>query len=112
MAFCGVRTAHSMTGRTLYLNEIVARAAAIEVGGDRSPRGYAPLPEAPFRPDMTGAIARCMVTDRPWRPEYAVAVPRIRIPRLEFPDEDGSGFGFGWGSSVVFRGGSVHRPLP
>jgi hypothetical protein len=66
------------------------------------------LPEARFRPDMTGAIARCYLTDRPWRADYAGAEPEIRIPRLQFGDGD-EGLG---GDAVVFRQTGVDRPLP
>lgn len=110
---CGVRTAHSMTGRTLFLNEHVARAALVTLAGDPILRGLRNLPEARFRPDMTGATARCLLTDRPWRAAYSTATPEIRIPRLQFPEGDGNGFGaLGWGESVAFRPAPVLRPLP
>lgn len=111
-AVCGTRTAHSMTGRTLFLNRQVAGAAALEIAGDRIATGLDRLPEAPFRPDMTGATAACFLTDRPWRQAYAEAAPQIRIPRLQFPEGDGDGFGGGWGEAVTFRQAPVHRPLP
>jgi hypothetical protein len=59
---------------------------------------------------MTGAAARCFVTDHPWRRAYAGAVPEIRIPRLQF--DEGDDEGFGGGDTVVFRQTPVHRPLP
>ena len=59
---------------------------------------------------MTGASARCFLTERPWRPAYAAADPEIRIPRLQLYEDEGQGFG--GGGTVVFRQAPVHRPLP
>lgn len=108
VAFCGVRTAHSMTGRTLYLNDFVADVAVMQLASDRIVQGLEGLPEAPYQPDMTGAVAGCHQTDRPWRPGYAGETPTIRIARLQF-DHDGDG---GFGDTVVFRQTPVDRPLP
>lgn len=110
-AFCGTRTAQS-TGRTTIYHHMVAGAAMLRVAGDPIASGLQRLPEARWRPDMTGATARCFVTDRPWRPEYAGATPEIRVPRQQFLEGD-NGFGIGGGGeSVTFRQTPVHRPLP
>jgi hypothetical protein len=112
VAYCGARTEHSMTGRTLLYDRQVAGTAALEIAGDRIASGLGALPEARYRPDMTGATARCFLTDRPWLPAYASAEPRIRIPRLQFAEGDEGAFGIGWGDAVTFRQAPVHRPLP
>lgn len=109
VAFCGIRTAHSTTTRTLRYEDFVPRAAKLLLAGDTIANGLRMLPEARYRDDMTGATARCLVTDRPWRAAHAGATPEIRIPRLQF--NEGNGFGFG-GGKTVFRGAPVHRPLP
>ena len=110
VGFCGAWTAHSNSTRTLLLNDYVAGAAVLRLAGDRIQRGLGILPEARHRPDMTGAAARCYLTERPWRPDYAGAEPQIRIARLQF--YEGEGRGPGGGDTVVFREGPVHRPLP
>jgi hypothetical protein len=112
VGFCGARTKHSMTARTALYDRQVAGAAALEIAGDRIARGLGALAEARYRDDMTGATARCFLTDRPWRPEYAAAAPEIRIPRLQFAEGDDSLFGIGWGDAVTFRQTPVNRPLP
>ncbi len=106
VAFCGVRTAQGPTGRTLLLNDLVPGAAVLYLAGDRIHQGFDGLPEAPFRDDMTGATARCFLTDRAWRPDYADAEPKLRIARMQFDnDEEG-------GDIVIFREEPVFRPLP
>ena len=110
VAFCGTRTALSTTARTLLYNDFVAGAAVLRLAGDTVQHGLRMLPEARYRLDMTGATARCYLTDRPWRAAYAVADPEIRIARLRF--NEGEGRGFGGGDTVVFRQTPVHRPLP
>ena len=110
VGFCGVRTAHSTTTRTLIYNDFVARSANLVLAGDTIASGLRMLPETRYREDMTGATARCLVTDRPWLPAYAEAEPEIRVPRLQF--NEGDGFGIGGGDRVVFRAAPVHRPLP
>jgi hypothetical protein len=110
VAFCGTWTAHSNSTRTLLLNDYVANVALLRLAGDRIHQGLGMLPEARYRPDMSGATARCYLTDQPWRAAYADADPEIRIPRLQF--HEGDGHGFGGGDTVVFRQAPVHRPLP
>ncbi len=110
VAFCGARTVHSTTTRTLFLNDYVANVAVMRLAGDRIHQGLGMLPEARYRPDMTGATARCYLTERPWRAAYADAAPEIRIARLQF--SEGEGRGSGGGDTVVFRQMPVHRPLP
>jgi hypothetical protein len=110
VAFCGLRAVHSRTARTMLHNDYVAGAALLRLGGDRIQHGLGMLPEARYRPDMTGATARCFLTDRPWRAAYAEAAPEIRIARLQV--DDGDGRGTGGGDVVVFRQAAVHRPLP
>ena len=114
IGYCGVRTEHSMTARTLFLNEFVADAAMLRLADDHIASGMRSLGEARYRDDMTGATARCFLTDRPWRTIYAADEPEIRIPRLSFNEGDGGGFGFpgGFGGGVSFRQVPVHRPLP
>ncbi len=110
VAFCGVRTEVSTTARTLYLNDYVAGVAVLRLDGDRIHQGLRMLPDARYRPDMTGATARCYLTDRPWRAGYAAARPEIRIARMQF--DEGGDKGFGAGDAVVFRQSPVSRPLP
>jgi hypothetical protein len=110
VAFCGVWTAHANSTRTLLYNGQVPGVAVLRLAGDRIHQGLGILPEARYRPDMTGATARCYLTDHPWRAAYAAAVPEIRIPRLQF--DEGNDEGFGLGDTVVFRQTPVHRPLP
>ena len=110
VAFCGAWTAHSNSTRTLLFNDHVAEVATLRLAGDSIQQGLGMLPEARYRPDMTGAAARCFVTEHPWRPAHAGAVPEIRIPRLQF--DEGDNEGFGGGDTVVFRRSQVHRPLP
>lgn len=110
VAFCGAWTAHSNSTRSLFLNDYVAGAAVLRLAGDRIHQGLGLLPEARYRPDMTGATARCYLTEQPWRAAYAGAEPEIRIPRLQFYDGDGRGIG--GGDTVVFRQTPVHSPLP
>jgi hypothetical protein len=114
VAYCGLRTEHSMTGRTLFLKEPVADAATLRLAGDHIASGMKGLGRARYGDDMTGATARCFLTDRPWRTIYGAVEPEIRIPRLSFNEGDGNGFGVpgGFGGSVRFRQMPVHRPLP
>ena len=112
VGYCGARTEHSMTARTILQERQVADAAAIEVAGDRIASGLGVLPRLRYAPDMRGATARCFLTDRPWLAAYAGAEPRIRIPRLMFPEGDDGLLGIGWGDAVTFRQAPVHRPLP
>jgi hypothetical protein len=109
VAFCGAWTAHSNSARTLFLNDYVAEVAVLRLAGDRIQHGLSLLPEARYRPDMTGATARCYLTEQPWRAAYADAEPEIRIARLQFDEGDD---GFDGGDKVVFRQAPVHRPLP
>ena len=109
VAFCGTWTAQGNSARTLFLNGYVPRVAVLRLAGDRIHQGLGILPEARYRPDMTGAPVRCYLTDRPWRAAYADAAPEIRIARLQF--SDGGGRGFGGGDTAVFRQMPVHRPL-
>jgi hypothetical protein len=110
VAFCGAWSAHSNSTRTLFLNDYVANVAVLRLAGDRIQSGLGILPEARYRDDMTGATARCYLTERPWRAIYAGAEPEIRIARLQF--HEGEGSGRGGGDTVVFRQAPVHRPLP
>lgn len=110
VAFCGAWSAHSNSTRTLFLNDYVAEVAVLRLAGDRIQQGLGMLPEARYRPDMTGAAARCYLTDRPWSAAYAQAAPEIRIPRLQF--DEGDDDRFGGGNTVAFRQTPVHRPLP
>lgn len=108
VAFCGVRTVHSTTTRTLLFNDDVAGAAFFSLAGDRIHQGLGMLPEARYHPDMTGATARCYLTRQPWLEAYVGATPEIRLPRIQFGEfEDGSGSG----GSVRFRQTPVNRPI-
>ncbi len=107
VAFCGAWTAHSNSTRSLLLNDYVPAAAVLRLAGDRIQQGLGFLPEARYREDMTGATARCYLTERPWRAVYADAIPEIRIPRMQFDEGDDQG-----GNFIVFRQAPVHRPLP
>lgn len=106
VAYCGVRTAQGPTGRTLLLNDLVPGAAVLYLAGDRIHQGFDRLPEARYRDDMTGATARCFVTDRAWRPVYADAAPVLRVARMQFDSDEESG------DVVIFRQEPVFRPLP
>jgi hypothetical protein len=106
VAYCGVRTGQGPTGRTLLLNDLVPGAAVLYLAGDRIHQGFDPLPEARYRDNMTGATARCFVTDREWRPDYADAAPVLRIARMQFDTDEESG------DVVIFRQEPVFRPLP
>ncbi len=106
VAYCGLRTAQGPTGRTLLLNDLVPGAAVLYLAGDRIDQGFDRLPEARYRDDMTGATARCFVTDRAWRPDYADAEPRLRITRMQFDADEEDG------DVVIFRQEPVFRPLP
>lgn len=106
VAYCGVRTSQGPSGRSLFLNDLVPGAAVLYLAGERIHQGFDGLSEAQYRDDMTGATARCFVTDRPWRPDYAEAEPKLRIARMQFDrDEEG-------GDTVIFRQEPVFRPLP
>lgn len=105
VAFCGVRTGQGPTGRTIFLNDLVPGVAVLYLDGDRIHQGFRMLPEARYRDDMTGATARCFVTDRPWRADYAEAEPLLRIARLQFDHDDDHDI-------VIFRQEPVFRPLP
>jgi hypothetical protein len=106
VAYCGVRTGQGPTGRTLFLNDLVPGAAVLYLAGDRIHQGFDGLPEAQYRDDMTGATARCFVTERPWRADYAEAEPMLRIARMQFDGDEEDG------DIVIFRQEPVFRPLP
>ena len=101
VGICGAKTRTRESAMSLPYGHFVEGAGVVQLGGARIFQGIWGLPDHPFADDMTGVSARCVLSDRAWRPEFDTATPVARFPRMAFGSDE-----FGR-ADTVFRSAPV-----
>jgi hypothetical protein len=98
---CGAWTTGWQSGMTQDLNEEVIARGSVYSGRTRLVHDLGFMPRLPYADNLSGEQARCVVSAKPWRPEFGTTEPRLRFPRyVSVDDVDAES---GSGSLVVFR---------
>ncbi len=100
---CGAWTTDRQSVLSVPLNRDVMQAASVYAGGTRLVQNLEFMTHVPEAESLAGDEARCVTSSKPWRPAFAETEPRLRFPRMAFPEGGGDDEMGGSGDTTVFR---------
>lgn len=90
VAVCGVWTVDEASTLTLFLHDRIVQAGSIRLGGQTLVNNLRYMPRVAHGPDLSGAGARCVLTEVAWEDAFADLGPEIRLPRQRLNGGRGS----------------------
>ena len=100
---CGAWTTDRQSALTINLNDDAIETGSVYVGNTRLVQNLDFMARVPYSDNISGAQARCVASSVPWRAEFAENGPRLRFPRLAYPDDGADEEVGGGGLSLIFR---------
>ncbi len=104
---CGAWATDRQSVLSANMNHDVMQTASVYIGRTRIVQNLVFMARVPYSDNISGAQASCVASSVPWRAEFAETAPRIRVPRLAYPDA-GDDEPVGGGYGLIFR--ETNRP--
>ena len=106
LAVCGVWTVRGETTMASATRHLFAQAGVIQMDGRNVVTGFAFMPYARYRKDMTGTETNCVVTDTDWQPHFDHDEARVVLSQQDY------GAGEMEDTKQRFRRRPVPHPIP
>jgi hypothetical protein len=100
---CGAWATDQQSALSANMNFDVMEVGSIYIGRHRIVQNLVFMARVPYSDNISGGQANCVASTVPWRAEFAENGPRLRIPRMAYPQDGGDEDSGGGGDSLVFR---------